>query len=98
MDDLIKDTNENLKELIKMSYKFAKDHHEYCKKHCIYLHTNDCINMAALHNKSFVTCNSTYCLRYNKDHGFNVTYPDENVEFENETKQYYYEPVEYFDY
>ena len=66
------------RDLIIENYKFADIHFEYCRSICKFYHTDTCLELAKLRNKSYVRCNSHYCKKYNFDYGYSITY-EKNV-------------------
>jgi len=64
----------DITKLIRDSYKFADEHYEYCKNNCKFYHNNICIELSTKHNKSYVRCNSKYCIDYVNKYGFSITY------------------------
>jgi len=64
--------------LIIENYKYADIHFEYCRSICKFYHTDNCLAVANLHNKSYVRCESHYCKQYNFDYGYSITY-EKNV-------------------
>lgn len=64
----------DLKKLIKDNYKFADEHYEYCKNNCKFYHNNNCVELSFKHNKSYVRCNSRYCIDYVNKYGFSIAY------------------------